>query len=733
MGKASSWLRMLRRFWPLLLPLGLFLELPTGFAYPSPEALFSDLAISHYPNARYLKEALRAYHTIPLWSPAILSGFPFAADMLSGLWYPFGWLALLFPLPLGFNLLVALHVFLGGVGMYVLLRKEGLGYPSALFGALAWESLPKLFAQYGAGHLTLLYAIPWTPWLLWANHLHFTGKGETRRWGWIQPGLILALIAMADVRWAAYAGLLWVAHATAHSHLARAERQSEVAWETRQRSAASLRFWAPRLGWVLFQMGIAVLIALPAMLPLLEYANLSTRKAMGVEDILGYSLPPARLMGLLFPDFGGYHEFILYPGGVVLLLALVALLRKNAGVSRWFWVGVAVFATVYALGANLPFNLWVARLPGFNLLRVPSRALFITGLALAALAAHGLDGLLRAPVEIPFRWTNRIFVGLVALSGALLGGIWLLTGDYLAELGWGAGVLLAGSLWVSERKWGRIASQSWWLVLVGLALVDWGRVNATLLDFHPKAGTLSQQSAVVEFLNAQGGEFRVYSPSYSIPQHVAAENGLRLADGVAPLQLEAYARFMEKATGVPHTGYSVTIPPFATGNPARDNADYRPDPTLLGLLQVRYVVAEFDIDVDGLVLRQQFGQSRVYENQMARSAAWVESGQGVRPARVVLWTPNRVVVTAEGPGTLVLSEIMYPGWFARVDGRWTGVQTAHSLLRAVPLEAGVHQVEFLFRPASVYWGLAGFGVGLVVLLLVACRYRWGVQGSGCEL
>ena len=721
MGRAANWMHRIRRLWPLLLPIGFFFASPTGFPYPSPEAPFSDIVISHYPNAVYLKEALRTYQTIPLWSPVILSGFPFAANMLSGMWYPFGWLALPFPLPLGFNILAALHVLWGGVGMYALLQKEGLGHRAALFGALAWESLPKLVAHYGAGHLTLLYAVTWTPWLLWANHVRFYRYGKRNRWRWVQPGMVLAIVAMADVRWAAYAGILWVAHAVAHSHIRRGELGGEFTGKPHLHPGVLLRYWARVLASILIQAGMAGLLALPAILPLLEYTYLSTRKALSVEDVLGYSLPPVRLLGMLFPDFGGYHEFILYPGGVVLLLAILSLLRKRALSKRWFWAGIAAISVVYALGGNIPVNLWLARLPGLNLLRVPSRVLFITGLSLAALSAHGLDGLLQAQGEIKYQWVKRIYVGLVALSGALLGGIWLMAGEFLAEFGWGTGMLLAGSLWVGKIKQGRIPSQSWWIVLLGLALVDWGRVNTTVLDFHPQREVLSQQIEVVEYLKSQDGEFRVYSPSYSIPQQVAADKGLRLADGVDPLQLADYARFMEKATGVPFTGYSVSIPPFAAGDPAQDNAAYRPDPALLGLLNVRFVVAEFDLDVEGLDFKRQFGESRVYENRSARAAAWVETGQGVRPAQLTMWSPNRVMVTAEGPGTLVLSEVMYPGWLVRVDGQEAELKTAHDLLRAVPLEAGEHRVEFLFRPTSIYVSLAGFGVGLVALLFLARR------------
>ncbi len=42
---------------------------------------------------------------------------------------------------------------------------------------------------------------------------------------------------------------------------------------------------------------------------------------------------------------------------------------------------------------------------------------------------------------------------------------------------------------------------------------------------------------------------------------------------------------MEDATGVPSSGYSVTLPDFATGEPATDNIAYTPDADQLGLLE----------------------------------------------------------------------------------------------------------------------------------------------------
>jgi hypothetical protein len=231
-----------------------------------------------------------------------------------------GWLALLLPLPFGLNLLAALHLGWGSLGMYRLLRAEGLRQPGAFFGGLAFALLPKLYAHYGAGHLTMVYAVAWTPWLLSSTR---AGKGTVETWvnlarGFrladfnIWPGIFLALIFLADPRWAVYAGILWLCYYLAH----------------RQITIPEKRFYAFRFQFheLLLNGALAASLAAPLALPLWEFTRLSTRAQLSSTDILGLSLPPARLLGLLFPAFGGFHEWVLYPGALVFLLALLGFI-----------------------------------------------------------------------------------------------------------------------------------------------------------------------------------------------------------------------------------------------------------------------------------------------------------------------------------------------------------------------------------------------------------------------
>ncbi|MBI4772288.1 MAG: hypothetical protein HY784_18160, partial [Chloroflexi bacterium] len=183
--------------WPLAL-----LQ-PTALAY-RPGADYSDLTISHWPNAEFLRRSLAETGRVPLWNPDQLGGQPFAADPLAGLYYPPDWpLALPFlPLALGFNLLFALHLAWAGWGLYRFLRALALSPGAAFFGGLAFAGAPKLAAHIGAGHVSLVFAACWTPWLLLAVH-----RADSFRRGAL-AGAALALIFRADPRWAPFAGAL---------------------------------------------------------------------------------------------------------------------------------------------------------------------------------------------------------------------------------------------------------------------------------------------------------------------------------------------------------------------------------------------------------------------------------------------------------------------------------------------------------------------------------------------
>jgi len=437
-------------------------------------------------------------------------------------------------------------------------------------------------------------------------------------------------------------------------------------------------------------------------------------------------------LGLLFPSLGAAHEFELYPGAVIILLAVLVVfwgkVRKPAG----FWLLAALLSLVWSLGENLPPIVWLARLPGFDLLRVPPRALFITGLSLASLAAYTVHHIWDEHLsQKPARQRLGLPLAALALFGVLLAGAtWVLTNQFVPGLVWGAAALAIGALWISLRLAGRMQPRLWFLGLAVVCVLDLGVVDQALFAARAAEEVLSEKSELVGYLQQQSGPFRVYSPSYSLPQQVSAPAGLQHVDGIDPLQVQAYASYFSRAAGTSLPAYSITLPPFASGNPATDNQQAVPDAAALGLLNVLYVAAEYPISSPGLDWVGEFAGAQLYRNSLVLPRVWLQPltsplGEDIQPVANLEWTPNHIRVELgaplNAPAWIVFSEIAYPGWRAYVNGQPASLAAAQELLRAVDLQAGAQVIELRFHPISVYGGL---GLGLLGLALVMLLTRW---------
>jgi hypothetical protein len=88
--------------------------------------------------------------------------------------------------------------------------------------------------------------------------------------------------------------------------------------------------------------------------------------------------------------------------------------------------------------------------------------------------------------------------------------------------------------------------------------------------------------------------------------------------------------------------------------------------------------------------------------------------------RITRYRSGRVtVVTHSAAETfLVLGDVYYPGWEARLDGRPVPLYRTDSILRGVVVPPGDHVVEFVFRPRSLYLGAAITSVSALTLLSV---------------
>ena len=74
----------------------------------------------------------------PYWNRHFSAGQPLAANPEHEVFYPFTWLILLPSYYLGYRLHILVHIYIGLLGMYALVRSMELRIPAAFFGALAF-------------------------------------------------------------------------------------------------------------------------------------------------------------------------------------------------------------------------------------------------------------------------------------------------------------------------------------------------------------------------------------------------------------------------------------------------------------------------------------------------------------------------------------------------------------------------------------------------------------------
>jgi hypothetical protein len=687
----------------IILPLLTFASFLPDFIFPK-GSQYSDYTISHYPNLLYLQNVVSSTHSIPLWNNQILSGFPMLADPLAGLWYPGNWLTILFPLPLGTHLVTLLHIISGGLGMYLFLRQRTNTTFAAFLGAMAFELMPKLFIHYAAGHVSLVQAITWTPWLLLLQSRRFLLPQRQARY-WYQAGFIYALILLCDLRWVAYAFIL--------DGLFFIYQLCNIKPHPIRQLLIRIAGW---ISQIIIGMGLAAIF----LVPFFEYLTLTDRSQLLAGDILNYALPLGKLMGLIIPDMGGYAEYFIYPGLLVWIAFLGVLsirpLRKKYTL-MYIFIGVCL---LYSFGSAIPWLNWIANIPGMNLLRVPSRMFFIMNICFIVMAADYYSSLESASdLKKQVNLLPPFFTLTFAVAICLV--IFFTGNPLISDFIWPVIISFLLFILFLLKKYTKKTTLFVNIFLVFVAIIDFTVVNVSQMDIVPAATVLAADQGLYDYLSKnQEIEYRVYSPSYRLEQQGAAYHQVQLVDGVDPLHLKTYAAYMEKASGVPYSGYSVTIPPYTYGQPETDNEKAVPDSKLLGLLNTKYVVSDFPIEASGLALSDSNTNTYIYLNEEFLPRAWLEVDGKIinKDIAIIHENPNKIQLKAIGPGTLVLSEMMYPGWVATINGTRTSIKAAHQILRSVELPKGEAVVEFHFIPTSLMLGASLSAFTLACLLCI---------------
>ncbi len=577
---------------------------------------------------------------------------------------------------------------------------------AALVG-IVFGGAPKFIAHIALGHVGLASAVSWTPWVLLLTAKTLRQIRTEQKWlRWCAlAGAVLGLVFLADPRWSIPS--IGIALAYGIRSTLR-DRQTDP--ETLRKIALA--------GVVagIFAAAIAACLGLP----LWEFLRESTRSGISASERAIFSLPLEGLLGTI-SVLEGTPEWLAYFGASVLVISVLSIFNSDR--RPWFWIGVSAFSTILALGPATPlFNL-IGAIPGADVLRVPARFLFISAIGWAFLAGYGLDTLIANKGLIKTRGVKIWLFAITSLILAVNIGVGIIGGvNSIRQLGPVITAILAFAL-ISTTIAGRISLRRIIPLVLGVVVVDLLWINIGLIEPKSLQSILSDRSGLASSLQVDHGTSRVFSPSYSVPQPQAALNGVELADGVNPLQLSAYRDYMETAVGLDAGAYDVTLPLFPDGNPSTP-WDFQLDKDALGRLNIKWIASEYPLEDDSLSPFGIVDDVYLYQLEGSRTRSWMEkgsvdNGQDWQPITITQWTPNWIRLQAAGPGVVVLSEVVYPGWRVFVDGESSVLTTVNGLFRAVELDSGEHEVFFQFYPVTLVLGIAISGVGLLLLL-----YLW---------
>lgn len=728
-------------FWPVSLNRG---YIPHGGG---------DLAYFLWPNYAYAAQSLRAGH-VPLWSPALYSGYPFLADNQTAVFYPINWIAysLASPLPyVAMEWLVVVHFWIAGWGAFKLstwlVRRSSLAlhaWPvtaAGLFAGIAYM-LSDVFVTH-VGNLNIVAVAAWLPWALWAAGRAFERRSAGRA---AAAGIAMALAILAGMAQMALMALvalvlfgLWWAKAEPHG----------------------------RRTLALLALILAVGIGLSALtvLPAIELTTYTARAHLGYDEASRYSLPWTALAGLISPAlfgrgvqaFWGPWERVEagFVGTLPLFLLGWAPLRANR-LAR-FIAGLGVLGLLIALGPFAPFHGWLyALVPGFAQLRSAARFILLTDLALVLLAALGLARLsVRAPAPRKlWAWSTAV----VAVGTASL---WAAHRAAASQAGDGArpealtlalatfavGTLIwAGLAWWRQRRPNRawlgalLAASAIELFLLG-AFIEVGRQDPAAGFQHPRA---------VAFLQAQPGPTRIDNASSAWQYGTAAVVGLEDVGGMFnPLAVAAYDAYYWSVGYRGSPQYNFLGAQFVIADKDSPPADasfvpvFNEDPDVDIYLNTQARPRVSLIDRPLLVADQEAAWEAVHADGFDPAVeAVIEAGPAL-PAGSAGASGERELyyrwveggefglqVVTPVPSYLVMAEVWYPGWQATVDGRPTEIYRANYAFRAVLVPAGEHQIAMRFQPVSWNVGLAISS--LTAIALLGWGALWLIRSRGAN-
>jgi hypothetical protein len=742
---------------------------------------YRDLTFYFYPSNRLISAIVRGGE-FPFWNPYYSAGQPLAANPEFSIFYPPRWLILLPDFDFGFKLHLLVHIAIGLIGMYFLLRSMRARPESSLLGALSF-GLGGLFLSY-INIPPFLFTLAWLPAvialarrfllrprlpaycaaaLIWGLQLT-AGEPTTV----LQTGMIVGSLAI-------YLGLL----------------QADDRW----------RAVARNLGLVLLLSIGAAAVGAVQIVPALDHVR-ETSRAEGLpwESVSFWSTPPVRIVELAFPDFMGPHEDnyrwrwgsglyrdhrepylqSLFFGLPLLLFALAGMMARRSG----YVLTLVLFAGgwILAVGEHTPLLRFLYEGGIFRSFRYPEKFLLLALVPTIIFGALMLDRALRGDRRI-VRNAALLAAGCTFAALAAWGStwsdayvpaarsFWKLPDDAALEIllaasrqGWVAAAVRGGVVLLLIAVMHRVPRTTWAAALFAVLLFDLGsessrivpRTHDRYFDAPPVAEQLDPQRSGYRILHRADLEEKVAlvdpgwrgSDSYfllrnamyprmpaswgfrTVLEHDYDETNLR---PTLDLHRAALTFLANDAPSWPGSLAPMSNIRYVARHPAAGPYTQRgeDDPAFVQPLEFvdlgaspRYYFASRMERVEGW---QDFAQL-LLSGRADPGAAFVgfpaaQTGRGT--VRRVTQTANSIAldVSAAGQSYLVLSVTPHKYWKAAIDGVPAELHVTNIGYQGLWVPQGEHVVRLVYRNTLVIFSGVVSAVAATTFVILAVVFR----------
>lgn len=701
---------MIKRYYPYILIFFITFIFFGNTLIPKENQIISagDLRHIYLPYREFLRNSIFSGE-LPFWSPYLFSGTPFIAHPYTEFFYPTTLLSIFLPSNLYFSFTFALHVFLAGIFMY-LLAKKFTDRLSATTSGIIYAFSGYFASRIYAGHLDYIISSALLP-IIFLKSYEYIQENNRKS----------LLIGSIFLCFQIFTGLIsmtfYIFLAIILFHLFITQKSLSPIFNSLKKI----------LFFFILGFGLSSIYFLPsyefisntirgAGLPYTQASiGSSTLQSLFMfinPDFLGSDFLPSNFFHGPPTDYVAHTYFLgITPLLIIFLGFAYFVYKKKLDAKVLALLSITVIFVFISLGPNSPVNLHFILWKILNIYKTT-----------------------RLPVR-------HLIVAVFTLS--------LATGIILKQLKFN-------------------------LLKIAILLV----ITFELLNFGKKHISLTKISALIpkndQVLNKIFNEKELLRilPDYTLNSSVREEISFASpliykyfsTSGYTPAILSSYYNFIDKING----NISSSIEKF--------NSEIAPSfPYLpaINFLNVKYIIVDKTADL----LNQKEGYSpidetrsyKIYENKNYRpryffisqakiydNPAQLENNVGfdqqnfdklitiasseVRKIkyipdcdkktetkiRIIDYKLNEVSIEVNSPcnGFIVSSEVYYPGWEAKIDGKKTDVIVSNLAFRAINIPKGEHIIKFYYQPKIFFISLLISG-GFVIIAIFYLIHKKG--------